>query len=131
MLIPSPPKYSFLDQNNNHLQDINEPIQILAGKNNQISFLEGIFQSFYDAPNGLKEELEEISYSVGINYQFNKDFSFQTGYFSEHKNKGFRQFISFGTGFNAFVAKIHLAYLFSTSKTRNPLEKSLRISVVF
>lgn len=89
MLIPSPPKYGFLDQNNNHLQDINEPTQILSGKNNQISFLEGIFQSFYDAPNGLKEELEEISYSVGINYQFNKDFSFQTGYFRNIKTKDF------------------------------------------
>lgn len=131
MLIPSPPKYEFLDQNNNLLQDINEPKQILVGKNNQVSFLKGMFQSFYDAPNGLKEELEEISYSLGINYQFNEDFSFQTGYFSENQEKGYRKFISFGTGFSALKTKIHLAYLFSLSKFVNPLEKSLRISIAF
>ena len=49
----------------------------------------GIFSSWNDAPRGFKEEIEELSYSIGIEYWYEKLLAIRTGYFYEHPNKGF------------------------------------------
>ena len=40
-----------------------------------ISPIAGIFKSFGDAPNGFKEEMQEIQWSVGLEYIYNDRFS--------------------------------------------------------
>ena len=39
-----------------------------------VSPIAGIFKSFYDAPNGCKEEMQEIQWSVGCEYTYNDRF---------------------------------------------------------
>jgi hypothetical protein len=54
---------------------------IIKGNNDNVSVVSGIFGSFNDAPGGFKEELQEISYSSGIEYFYAKQFAIRVGYF--------------------------------------------------
>lgn len=131
LLVPSPPQYGFDDLNNNGQQDLNEPTIIIAGKDPDVGFIKGIFQSFSDAPNGFKEELQEISWALGVTYSFNEQLFLRTGYFNENKRKGYRQYATIGTGFRVNTWQIDLSYLFSFSETPNPLSSSLRLSLQY
>ncbi len=92
----------------------------------------GIFSSFNDAPGGLREELKEVIWAVGTEYQFRNRFSLRTGYLHESPEKGFRQYITFGMGFQYALAEINISYLLSTSSTvANPLEGGIRFSLAF
>jgi len=96
-----------------------------------ISFLSGIFTSFSDAPDGLSEELSEITWALGVEYLFENAFAVRTGYFNESLDKGSRRFLTFGTGFVFDFTSVDISYLLSTSKIRNPLENTLRFSLTF
>ncbi len=97
----------------------------------QISFFNGVFESFGDAPDGFSEELQEITWALGAEYSYRDVFMLRTGYFNENENKGSRQFFTLGAGFKFKTAQIDLSYLFSTSQVRNPLENTLRFSLTF
>lgn len=97
----------------------------------KIGFFEGMFQSFSDAPDGLSEELQEVTWSLGAEYAYNNQFMLRTGYFHESDLKGFRRFFSLGAGFKYSNMQVDLAYLFSTAQVRNPLENTLRFSLSF
>jgi hypothetical protein len=96
-----------------------------------ISFLKGIITSFNDAEDGFREELQEITWALGIEYRFEEVLSIRSGYFSENEKKGSRKYLTMGTGFNLGSTNIDVSYLFSTSKIRNPLENTIRFSVAF
>ncbi len=98
---------------------------------NKTSWVSGIFESFGDAPDGLREELKEVTYSLGAEYTYQDSFAFRLGYFNEDDAKGARKFFSLGAGFKYTVVKIDVSYLFSASKVRNPLENTLRFSLTF
>ena len=98
---------------------------------NQISFFNGVFESFGDAPDGFSEELKEITWALGTEYRYQEAFMFRAGYFNENEEKGSRQFFTLGAGFKFKSAQIDLSYLFSTSQVRNPLENTLRFSLTF
>lgn len=100
-------------------------------KYNDTNWVSGIFKSFGDAPDGFREELKEITYSVGAEYTYQDSFAFRLGYFNEDKSKGARKFFSLGAGFRYSVVKIDVSYLFSASQVRNPLENTLRFSLSF
>ena len=119
LLVPTPPIY---DEDGN----------ITAGKNDRaedISVMQGVIQSFYDAPNGFKEEIQEIQISAGAEYWYNQLFAVRAGYFFEHKNKGGRQYITFGGGIRYNMFTFDLSYLLALSKTQNPLANTVRISL--
>ncbi|RNC89225.1 MAG: hypothetical protein ED555_06915 [Allomuricauda sp.] len=97
----------------------------------QISFFNGVFESFGDAPDGFSEELQEITWALGAEYSFRDVFMLRSGYFNENQAKGSRQFFTLGAGFQFKSAQIDLSYLFSTSQVRNPLENTLRFSLTF
>ena len=44
-----------------------------------VGSISGMFKSFNDAPNGFKEELEEIQWSVGAEYTYNDRFTLRAG----------------------------------------------------
>ena len=95
---------------------------------NNISAIRGIFRSFGDAPGGLREELQEISWSFGIEYSFNRLFSLRSGYHHESRWKGNRSFVAFGVGFRHTMFQIDAAYLIATNRS-NPLDQTLRFSL--
>jgi len=97
---------------------------------NNMGSLEGIFKSFGDAPNGFKEEMQEVMISLGLEYTYDNAFSVRGGYFYEHENKGNREFFSVGAGFKMNVFALDVSYLIPTDAT-SPLANTLRFSLSF
>ena len=117
LLVPTPPKY---DLNGN----------IIAGKDPNVGVPVAIFQSFYDAPGGLKEELHEITYSYGVEYWYNNQFAIRGGYFNENATKGNRKYFTAGAGFRMNVFSLDFSYLMPIYQN-NPLAHTLRFSLSF
>ena len=95
-----------------------------------VSPISGIFKSFHDAPNGFKEEMQEIQWSLGMEYNYNDRFMIRGGYHHEHENKGNRKYVTAGAGFKMSVFAIDAAYVFSTSQS-NPLDQTMRFTLSF
>ena len=91
----------------------------------------GMLSSFGDAPGGFSEELNEIMYSFGIEYWYNKQFAARAGYFNEHKLKGNRKYFTVGVGLKYNVFGLNFSYLVPTTSQRNPLDNTLRFSLLF
>jgi hypothetical protein len=102
----------------------------LKNQYNTMSFMTGIFKSFYDAPGGFSEELREINLSLGAEYGYNEQFFLRGGYYYEDPYKGNRQYFSLGAGFRMSVFQLDAAYLISTVPS-NPLDQTLRFSLSF
>lgn len=117
LLVPTPP--------------IRENGDIISGKDDNVSFFKGVFQSFGDAPGGFGEEMKEFTYALGAEYAYQESFYLRTGYFYEHIDKGGRQFLSLGAGFKYTSINIDMSYLFSTSTIRSPVEGTLRFGLTF
>ncbi|MDX9882019.1 MAG: type IX secretion system outer membrane channel protein PorV [Prolixibacteraceae bacterium] len=94
------------------------------------SVIAGIFQSFGDAPGGLKEELQETTLSAGVEYEYNKQFILRGGYFHENAYKGNRKYASFGAGLKMNVFALDFSYLVSVAQN-NPLDNTLRMTLSF
>jgi len=131
LLVPTPPIYYKQAANPNKDSvdsDGNKVIQY--GESNDVPPVQGIFQSFSDAPGGWKEELKEINISTGIEYWYDKQFALRAGYFHEPSTKGNRQYITMGAGIRYNVFNLDFAYLFSFQQ-RNPLDNTLRFTLGF
>lgn len=97
---------------------------------NNIGVIQGAFESFYDAPGGMSEELQEIQLSLGAEYWYAETFAARAGYFYEHANKGGRQYITFGVGLRYSYFSGDFAYLIPTTTiANNPLSNTMRISI--
>ena len=144
LLVPTPPilgdEFEFTDNNGNGTYDededdlANDPITrgvILSGQDNDVSFINGVFQSFGDAPGGFSEELREFTWSLGAEYTYQENFALRAGYFNEAEDKGARKFFALGAGFKYTTINIDLSYLFSASRVQSPLENTLRFSLTF
>ena len=95
-----------------------------------ISPIAGIFKSFGDAPNGFKEEMQEIQWSMGLEYIYNDRFSLRAGYHHESENKGNRKYFTVGAGFRMSVFSLDAGYVFSTAQS-NPLDQTMRFTLGF
>lgn len=122
LLVPTPVPDTFpeYDANMNGFPDYREK-----------PLFEGVFGSFGDAPNGFKEEIRELMYSIGFEYWYNKQFAFRGGYYYEHPTKGNRQFLTAGLGLKYNVFGLNVSYLVPTSNQRSPLDNTLRFTLVF
>ena len=118
LLVPTPP---IRDANGN----------IIKGKDDNVNWMTGIFQSFTDAPGGGSEELKEFQWSVGTEYTYLDSFSLRAGYFHESEIKGKRKYFTIGAGFKYNYMIIDLSYLFSIGKLRSPLDNTMRFSLTF
>ncbi|MBA7530448.1 hypothetical protein ES705_22655 [subsurface metagenome] len=116
LLVPTPPIY--------------DSTGIIKGKDPLVSVPVGMLQSFYDAPNGFKEELHEITYSFGIEYWYSQQFAVRAGYFHEHATKGNRKFFTAGLGLRLNIFSLDFAYLIPTTQN-HPLARTLRFSLTF
>lgn len=102
---------------------------IISGMDPNVSVPVGMIHSFYDAPGGFKEELQEISISTGVEYWYAKQFAVRGGFFYENKNKGDRKYFTLGAGFRYNILGIDFSYLIPMA-TQNPLAKTLRFSLL-
>lgn len=95
------------------------------------SLFSGMLGSFGDAQGGLGEELKEVSISFGAEYWYDKQFAFRGGYYWESAEKGNRRYFTVGAGVKYNVFGIDLSYLIPTSAIPNPLDNTLRFSLLF
>src|SRR3712207_1096630 len=96
----------------------------------EVSSIAGIFKSFGDAPGGMKEELQEVQWSLGGEYTYNDKFTVRAGYHHESENKGNLKYFTVGAGFKMNVMSIDAGYVIATAKS-NPLDQTLRFTVSF
>ncbi|MGC9341419.1 MAG: PorV/PorQ family protein [Bacteroidales bacterium] len=89
-LVPSPPVYD------------EEGQVILKGMNPDISPLRALYQSFYDAPNGFKEELMEIVHKGGMEFRLSNSklsyIALRLGRVNGHKSYSIQRYNTYGVG---------------------------------
>ncbi|NBU92406.1 MAG: hypothetical protein EBS17_06145 [Flavobacteriia bacterium] len=143
LLVPTPAIY----------ENVNGQVVMLSGKSNDVGVINGMLQSFYDAPgvvakdaNGdyiqnadgsyqvvkgsrFKEELTEINIAGGIEWWYNETFAIRSGVFYENKNKGNRQYLNLGASLKYNMFGIDFSYLASLNGRQNPLANTLRFTL--
>jgi hypothetical protein len=119
LLVPTPPIYSSAN-----------PDSIISGKDPDVAVPVAIFQSFFDAPGGFKEELHELTYSYGAEYWYNNQFAIRAGYFHENETKGNRKYFTAGAGFRLKIFTLDFSYLMPLAQN-HPLARTLRFSIAF
>jgi len=127
LLVPTPPVYL---RENGSLVVVDGEYVIEAGRDPNRSVVAGMFGSFNDAPGGFREELNEITYSAGVEYWYDQQFAIRGGYFHEHRTKGDRKYVTLGIGLKYNVFGLDFAYLVPLAQ-RSPLENVLRFTLHF
>lgn len=117
LLVPTP---DTLDINANGIPDFKEK-----------GVVSGMFGSFTDAPGGFSEEIAELMYSFGVEYWYSDQFAIRAGYFNEHSTKGNRKYITAGLGLKLNVFGLNVSYLIPSNSQRNPLDNTLRFTLLF
>ena len=129
LLVPTPPAY-YPDS----VGSDGRPV-IAAGRDNEVGLVQGMIQSFYDAPGGFKEELKEFTLGFGAEYWYNQVFTVRAGFFHEAQMKGNRRYVTLGAGLRYNVFSLDVSYLVPVNNTatsgQNPLENTLRFSLTF
>lgn len=129
LLVPTPPLY-LIDSTGQVVYDVyNNPI-ISKGKSPDVSVLRGMAQSFYDAPDGLREELREITFGLGAEYEIFKLLAFRAGYFGEAETKGGRGFFTLGLGLKYRSLEGNVTRWYSTDRL-SPLQRTWHFSLGF
>lgn len=122
LLVPTPP---VTEGNNTYSKYYNS----MADWRNT-GVIKGALQSFYDAPGGFKEELQEIQLGLGGEYWYNETFAARAGYFYEHANKGGRRYVTLGVGVKYNIFNVDFSYIIPTADfSTNPLTNTVRISL--
>ena len=148
LLVPTPPVYDRPDLEGYTGEDD----FIIAGEDDEVSVVQGIFQSFGDAPGRivtdedgsvirnpdgtvqvedgsvLREELREIMHSVGLEYTYADQFAIRGGYFHEDPTKGNRRYFTVGLGVKYQVFGLDLSYLIPAQQ-QHPLAKTIRFTL--
>ena len=128
LLVPSKPRQSdYLDADG---QEDQRAYEKAYEDWQNMSPITGIFKSFSDAPGGMKEELREIQYSIGAEYNYNQQFFVRAGYYHESAYKGNRQYFGFGAGFSLNIVRLDASYMLATAQT-SPLDQTLRFTLSF
>ena len=131
LLAPSPILCTTIDEEGNEIPFDCSTDGVDIPDYRQKGLFSGVFGSFSDAQGGASEEFKELSYSFGIEYWYDKQFAVRAGYFYEHPEKGDRQYLTLGVGLKYNVFGLNLAYLTPTNNRRNPLDNTLRFSMLY
>jgi hypothetical protein len=127
LLVPTRPYYLVSYSGDDSL--ING-IRQFTGIDPNVNTIQGMIQSFYDAPGGFSEEMKEYNVSVGTEYIYNDQFVIRAGAFYEAKTKGGRQYGTIGMGLKYNTFTIDAAYLVPFAN-RHPLQNQMRFSLLF
>ena len=120
LLVPTPCLGEDCDTDANGIPDYKEQ-----------SMFAGVLSSFGDAPGGGSEEIKELMYSIGVEYWYDKQFAVRAGYYAENVTKGNRKYFTVGLGLKYNVFGLNFSYLVPTTNQRNPLDNTLRFSLLF
>lgn len=129
LLVPTNPVFATDEDGRIIYDESNNPI-IAAGMDPNVSVAEGIIHSFYDAPGGFREEMQEINAALGLEYGYRDLFFVRLGYFYESPYKGNRQFLTCGVGLKYSVFNLDVSYLFAINQY-HPLANTLRFTLSF
>ncbi len=132
LLVPTPPIYE-TDSAGNYILNSTGDYIIQKGYNPNVTMSRGLYQSFYDAPGGAKEEWHEFVHQFGTELRMVTQggkflYAARGGYFYENKTKGNRQFYTAGIGFGYCGIFADLAYIIPTVQ-RHPLANTLIINI--
>ena len=127
--VPTPPIYQRDSLGNPIFDAENNPV-IEKGMDPNVNTVQGIIQSWYDAPYGFSEEMREWAIAFGLEYWYAKQFALRGGFFYEDKTKGNRKFFTVGAGLRYSVFGLDLSYLILLEQ-QNPLENTLRFTLYF
>lgn len=127
LLVPAKPRSSNYDMDT---QEGQEQFEKDLDDWENMSPITGIFKSFSDAPGGIKEELQEINFSLGAEYAYNQQFLARAGYYYENANKGGRSYFGIGAGFSLNVVRLDASYMIATAQS-SPLDQTLRFTLSF
>ncbi|MDN3688297.1 type IX secretion system outer membrane channel protein PorV [Cyclobacterium jeungdonense] len=130
MLVPTPPLYE-VDENGQLVLDpnTNEPV-IEAGKDPTRPLISGMFGSPFDAPDGFREEIQEVMVSFGTEYSYDDKFALRAGYFYENPKKGGRRYFTMGVGFKFNRLGFDFSYLVPQVQN-HPLAETLRFTLLY
>jgi hypothetical protein len=131
LLVPTPPVYYQIGDTarNGSIVTVAKSV-VKYGKDPNVSVPVAIFQSFVDAPGGFKEEIREITVSVGAEYWYNNQFAVRCGYFNESETKGNRKYFTAGAGLRMNIFSLDFSYLMPLAQN-HPLARTLRFSLSF
>lgn len=146
LMVPTSPIIA-RDNNGNPLTNDDGTYQILHGMDNDVSVVQGMIQSFYDAPGyaynasnrelvhigKFYEEICEVNIGGGVEYWYNNTFAVRAGYFNETALKGNRKFATLGAALKYNVFGLDVSYLIplNTTAGSNPLENTLRFNLTY
>jgi hypothetical protein len=131
LLVPTPPVYYQIGDTARDGTIVSAAQSLIEfGKDPNVAVPVAIFQSFFDAPGGFKEELRELTFSYGIEYWYNNQFALRAGYFHENETKGNRKYFTAGAGFRLNGFTVDFSYLMPTVQN-HPLARTLRFSLSF
>lgn len=145
LMVPTPPVIA-RQENGSPILNPDGSYQILYGLDNNVSVVQGMIQSFYDAPGygynsdnelvnygKFYEELCEINIGGGIEYWYNNIFAVRAGYFNETALKGNRKYVTLGAALKYNVFGLDVSYLIpiNTVAGSNPLENTLRFNLTY
>jgi len=120
LLVPTPCLGDDCDTNGDGIPDYKEQ-----------SAFSALLGSFSDAPGGSSEEFRELMWSIGLEYWYDEQFSVRAGYYTEAQTKGNRSFFTVGLGLKYNIFGLNFSYLIPTTNQRNPLDNTLRFSLLF
>ena len=147
LMVPTPPVIARDSVSGQPILNDDGSYKILYGYDNNVSVVQGMIQSFYDAPGHgyntytnemvdygrFYEELCEINIGVGVEYWYNNIFAVRAGYFNETALKGNRKFVTVGAALHYNVFGLDVSYLIpvNTVAGSNPLENTLRFNLTY
>ncbi len=122
------PKISYLDST----QKSFIPINLRCGQGEIIHLDSKNDLAFqYEVNKLLVPSPHQINFSMGMEYGFNQTFFARTGYFIETPVKNNRQFVTVGAGIKFNVFGMDFVYLLPANAQKNPLQNTLRFSLLF
>ena len=145
LMVPTPP---IIERNEQGQPIVNDDgsYKIQYGMDNNVSVVQGMIQSFYDAPGygynadnelvhigTFYEELCETNYGLGVEYWYNNVFAVRGGFFHETALKGNRKYVTLGAALKYNVFGLDISYLIpvNTVAGSNPLERTLRFNLTY
>jgi hypothetical protein len=131
LLVPTPPIFKRDSLGNPVPIPGTNKYEIASGMDNNVSTFRGLFQSFYDAPDGLSEELSEIILAFGFEFVTQKAFILRGGYHMESERKGNRKFFTLGAGYQRKRFGINLSFILPQSNDMSHLSKIYRIGLTY
>ncbi len=130
LMVPTRPYYLQKYDNSGDSLNPNSGKPVIIGIDPNVGVVQGMVQSFYDAPGGFTEELREWTPSVGFEYLYQEMFALRSGVFYEAATKGGRQYMTMGLGLKFESLTLNAAYLVPFA-TRHPLQNQMRFSLLF